>query len=65
VAQVSPGPVISALLADWPAGMLQLAKDGGALIEPSEVAEAVLFTLTRPPNGTIHDVVVLLTYVDA
>ena len=65
VAQVSPGPVISALLADWPEDRLQAAKDAGALIEPSEVAEAVLFILSRPRNVTIHDVVVLPTNVDA
>nr|WP_057927183.1 SDR family oxidoreductase [Burkholderia ambifaria] len=65
VAQVSPGPVISALLADWPAERLQAAKDAGALIEPSEVAEAVLFILTRSRNVTIHDVIVLPTNLDA
>ncbi len=64
VSQVSPGPVISALLADWPADRLQAAKDAGALIEPSEVAEAVLFILSRPRNVTIHDVVVLPTNID-
>ncbi len=65
VSQVSPGPVNSALLADWPADRLQAAKDAGAVIEPSEVAEAVLFILTRPRNVTIHDVIVLPTNVDA
>ncbi|SFC79985.1 SDR family oxidoreductase [Tropicimonas isoalkanivorans] len=65
VAQVSPGPVISALLADWPADRLEDAKQAGALIEPKEVAEAVLFILSRPRNVTIHDVVVLPTNVDA
>ena len=65
VSQISPGPVISALLADWPADRLQAAKDAGALIEPSEVAEAVLFILSRPRNVTIHDVIVLPTNIDA
>lgn len=65
VSQVSPGPVISALLADWPADQLQAAKDAGALIEPSEVAEAILFILTRPRNVTVHDVIILPTNVDA
>ncbi len=64
VSQVSPGPVNSALLADWPADRLQEAKDAGALIEPSEVAEAVFFILSRPRNVTIHDVVVLPTNID-
>jgi ribitol 2-dehydrogenase len=65
VSQVSPGPVISALLADWPADRLQAAQDAGALIDPSEVAEAVLFILSRPRNVTIHDVIVLPTNIDA
>lgn len=65
VAQVSPGPVISALLADWEPARLQAVKDAGGLIEPSEVAEAVLFIVSRPRNVTIHDVVVLPTNVDA
>jgi ribitol 2-dehydrogenase len=65
VSQVSPGPVISALLDDWPADRLQAAKDAGALIEPVEVAEAVLFILSRPRNVTIHDVMVLPTNFEA
>lgn len=64
VAQVSPGPVSSALLADWEPERLQAAKDAGAIIEPKEVADAVLYILTRPRNVTIHDMVVLPTNVD-
>ena len=64
VAQVSPGPVISALLADWLPERLQATKDAGGLIEPSEVADAVLFALTRPRNVTIHDVLILPTNFD-
>jgi ribitol 2-dehydrogenase len=65
VAQVSPGPVASALLADWPADRLQAAKDAGAIMDASAVAEAVMFILTRPRNITIHDIVVLPTNIDA
>lgn len=64
VGQVSPGPVISALLADWPADRLQKAKDSGALIEPSEVADAVLFMLSRSRNVTIRDIIVLPSSFD-
>lgn len=56
VAQVSPGPVNSALLADWPADRLQAALDDGAVIEPSEIADAVMFILSRARTVTIHDV---------
>jgi ribitol 2-dehydrogenase len=64
VGSVSPGPVISALLADWPEENLRKAKESGSLIEPTEVAEAILFMLTRPRNVTIRDVVVLPTNFD-
>lgn len=64
VGSVSPGPVISALLADWPEENLRKAKESGSLIEPVEVAEAVMFMLTRPRNVTIRDVVVLPTNFD-
>ncbi|MFT3847741.1 MAG: SDR family oxidoreductase [Propionivibrio sp.] len=64
VGQVSPGPVISALLADWPEENLRKAKESGSLIEPSEVADAIVFMLTRPRNVTIRDVIVLPTNFD-
>jgi len=58
VGSVSPGPVVSALLADWPKENLEKAKAAGALIEPSAVGRRVLFMLTRPRNVTIRDIVV-------
>jgi ribitol 2-dehydrogenase len=64
VGQVSPGPVVSALLADWPEENLRKAKESGSLIEPTEVAEAVMFMLTRPRNVTIRDIIVLPTNFD-
>lgn len=64
VGQVSPGPVVSALLADWPPERLQAAKDSGSLIEPSEVSDAVIYMLTRSRNVTIRDMIVLPTNFD-
>ena len=64
VGQVSPGPVISALLADWPEDRLRKAKENGALIEPTEVADAVMFMLSRPRNVTIRDMIVLPSNFD-
>ncbi len=64
VAQVSPGPVSTALLSDWEEDRLQAAKDSGSLIEPAEVADAVMFILSRPRNVTIRDIVVLPTMFD-
>lgn len=64
VGQVSPGPVISALLADWPEENLKKAKENGSLIEPEEVSDAIIFMLTRPRNVTIRDMIVLPTNFD-
>ena len=64
VGQVCPGPVISALLADWPEENLRKAKESGSLIEPAEVADAILYMLSRPRNVTIRDMIVLPTNFD-
>lgn len=64
VGQVSPGPVISALLADWPEENLRKAKESGSLIDPEEVAEAIVFALTRKRTVTIRDQVILPTNFD-
>jgi ribitol 2-dehydrogenase len=64
VGSVSPGPVVTALLADWPAENLKKAKESGSIIEPTEVADAVIYMLTRPRNVTIRDMVVLPTNFD-
>ncbi|NNC23975.1 SDR family oxidoreductase [Salinisphaera sp. USBA-960] len=62
--EVSPGPVSSALLNDWPAENLRKAKESGSLIEPDEVADCIMFMLTRPRNVTIRDVIVVPTNFD-
>jgi ribitol 2-dehydrogenase len=59
VGAVSPGPVVTALIKDWPKAKLDDAIANGGLMEATEVAEAVLFMLTRPRNVTIRDVVIL------
>jgi ribitol 2-dehydrogenase len=59
VGAVAPGPVVTALLKDWPKEKLDEALAAGGLIEPKEVAAAVLFMLTRPRNVTIRDLVIL------
>src|SRR6266536_64531 len=58
VGAVAPGPVVTALISDWPKENLDEAIAAGGLIEPVEVAEAVLFMLTRPRNVTIRDLVI-------
>ena len=64
VGAVSPGPVDTALLADWPEEKVQQAKTSGSLMEASEVAEAILFMLTRPRHVTLRDMVILPTNFD-
>jgi len=64
VGSISPGPVVSALLADWPPEKLKEARESGSLLEASDVAEVVMFMLTRPRGMTIRDVVMMPTNFD-
>lgn len=64
VGAISPGPVVTSLLSDWPADKLQAAKDSGSLLEAEDMAEVIMFMLTRPRNMTIRDVVILPTNFD-
>ncbi|CAM5767960.1 SDR family oxidoreductase [Bosea minatitlanensis] len=59
VGAILPGPVATALIADWPQEKREAERARGGLIEPEEVAEAVHFMLTRPRNVTIRDLVIL------
>lgn len=64
VAQISPGPVVSALLADWPEENLRAARESGGLIEPEDIAESIIFMLTRRREVTIRDMIVLPSNFD-
>ena len=64
VGEVAPGPVVTALLADWPKEKMDDALAKGSLMQPEEVAEAVLFMLTRPRNVVIRDLVILPQSLD-
>ena len=61
---VLPGPVVTALLDDWPAAKMEEALANGSLMQPREVAEALLFMLTRPRGVVIRDMVILPNSVD-
>jgi ribitol 2-dehydrogenase len=61
---VAPGPVVTALLRDWPQAKLDEALAAGALMEPTEVAAAVMFMLTRPRNVVVRDLVLLPVGLD-
>ncbi|NUU65672.1 SDR family oxidoreductase [Enterobacteriaceae bacterium BIT-l23] len=64
VGAVLPGPVVTALLDDWPKAKLEEALDSGSLMQPTDVADAVLFMVTRPKHVTIRDLVILPNNVD-
>ncbi|MDQ9130383.1 SDR family oxidoreductase [Serratia fonticola] len=64
VGAVLPGPVVTALLDDWPKAKMGEALANGSLMQPSEVAEAVLFMMTRSKNVTVRDLVILPNSVD-
>jgi ribitol 2-dehydrogenase len=61
---VLPGPVVTALLDDWPKAKLDDAIATGSVMEPKEVAAAVLFMVTRPRNIVIRDLVILPQSLD-
>ena len=64
IGAISPGPTITALLDDWPEEKLREAKSAGSLMEAEEVANVVMFMLTRPRSMTIRDVVMMPTNFD-
>lgn len=64
VGAILPGPVVTALLDDWPAAKMEAALAEGSLMQPEEVADCVVFMLTRPRNVTIRDLVLLPNAVD-
>jgi ribitol 2-dehydrogenase len=64
VGAVCPGPVVTALLKDWPKAKMEDALASGSLMQPVEVAEAVVFMLTRPSGVTIRDLVILPNATD-
>ena len=61
---ILPGPVVTALLDDWPKEKMEEALDNGSLMQPREVAEALLFMLTRSPGVVIRDMVILPNSID-
>ncbi len=64
VGAVLPGPVVTALLDDWPKAKMEEALANGSLMQPQEVADAVLFMLTRQRNVTVRDLVIMPSSLD-
>lgn len=61
---ILPGPVVTALLDDWPRAKMDEALANGSLMQPTEVAEAVVFMLTRRQGVVVRDLVILPNSVD-
>lgn len=61
---ILPGPVVTALLDDWPAAKMEEALAANSLMQPNEVAEVALFILTRPSNVVVRDVTILPNSLD-
>lgn len=59
VAAVLPGPVHTPLLKDWDPQRLKDEIAAGALMEPRDVADAIVFMLTRRKGVIIRDLVIL------
>ncbi len=64
VGAILPGPVVTALLDDWPKAKMDEALANGSPMQPIEVAESVLFMVTRSKNVTVRDIVILPNSVD-
>ena len=64
VGAILPGPVVTALLDDWPKAKMDEALANGSLMQPVEVAEAVVFMLTRRKGVVVRDLVILPNTVD-
>jgi ribitol 2-dehydrogenase len=64
IGAVLPGPVVTALLDDWPQAKMDEALANGSLMQPKEVADAVIFMLTRPKGVAVRDLVILPVSVD-
>lgn len=59
VGAVLPGPVHTPLLKDWDPQRLRDEIAAGALMEPRDVADAVVFMLTRRTGVIVRDLVIL------
>lgn len=59
VGAVLPGPVITPLIEDWPKEKLAEAMEAKALMKAKEVADAVMFMVTRPEGVAVRDITIL------
>jgi ribitol 2-dehydrogenase len=55
---------VTALLDDWPKAKMEEALASGSVMQPEEVAAAILFMLTRPRGVVIRDLMILPQRLD-
>lgn len=56
---VLPGPVVTPLIENWPKEKLAEAMEAKALMEANEVADAVMFMVTRRKGVAVRDISIL------
>ncbi|GBQ86572.1 glucose dehydrogenase [Asaia sp. W19] len=59
VGAIQPGPVVTPLINDWDPERRKAALEGGGMMQPSDVAEALIFMLTRRKGTVVRDLVLL------
>ncbi len=59
IGAVLPGPVVTPLIEEWPKAKLDEAMEAKALMGAKEVADAVMFMVTRPEGVAVRDITIL------
>ncbi|GBQ11550.1 SDR family oxidoreductase [Swaminathania salitolerans] len=59
IGAIQPGPVVTPLIDDWDPDRRKAALEGGGMMQPSDVAEALIFMLTRRKGTVVRDLVLL------
>lgn len=64
VGSISPGPTLTPLVESWDAARLAAAKAAGEFMEPEEVADALMYMVTRRRGLTISNLTLTPTAFD-
>ncbi|MEE8657824.1 Ribitol 2-dehydrogenase [Acetobacteraceae bacterium EV16G] len=59
ISAIQPGPVVTPLLKDWDQERVKANLESGGIMQPVEVAEALIFMLTRRKGVIVRDLVIL------
>lgn len=61
---IQPGPVVTPLIDDWDPERRKAALENGGMMQPTDVAEALIFMLTRRQGTVVRDLVLLPSRFD-